>query len=62
MNFFLTSVWLAGMTWLGHWIGENHYPDHVVGLTVAFFFLALILRFIPECADDGADFIVDIVD
>ena len=52
MNFFLTTVWLVLMTWLGYWVGENFVPEHVTLTAIVFFFVALIIRFLPNAAGD----------
>jgi membrane protein DedA with SNARE-associated domain len=52
MNFTLTSLWLGFMTLLGYFLGDNFTPEHI-GLTAfAFFFVALIIRFLPNASGD----------
>jgi membrane protein DedA with SNARE-associated domain len=59
MNFFLTSLWLGFMTWLGYFIGDTFIPEHVALTTIAFFFLALLIRFCPQILGDVVDAVAD---
>lgn len=52
MNFILTSLWLGFMTWLGYWVGENFVPEYIGFTAFAFFFVALIIRFLPNASGD----------
>lgn len=48
MNFILTSMLLAFVSFLGYLIGLGAVPEHVTAVTVGFFFLGLMLRFMPQ--------------